>query len=101
MLLKFCSCGNKLSLNLTKDVFYCAKCTDEYTVKDEETLISTGHAQASTYIAGKYDTYIRNGAHDVTNEIIFEDCSKCGLNYKTLMLVGKDKKAVTRCKCGS
>jgi DNA-directed RNA polymerase subunit M/transcription elongation factor TFIIS len=99
MLLKFCTCDNLLNINTVKNVLYCGVCGEEYPIKDRGTLISTGHAQSATYIAGKYDSFIRNSGSDPTNKKVIRDCEKCGLDYMTLVFVGENKKAVYTCKC--
>lgn len=80
-------------------VFQCPKCKKIIKGTAEDHKISEGTIKAKT-ISDKNAIMLSNAAQDPTNLMIARDCPKCGLDYATVVVIGKEKKTSVSCKCG-
>lgn len=98
---KICKRNIQLKINAnTGTLHYPCQCGNIEPANPEYTLISEISTR-SININEYYTTFIQTASHDPTNTKIMKDCTKCGLNYMTQILLGPDLTIIYSCKCGN
>lgn len=90
---------------LTKEIlsngqirFICS-CLYEKAGDAADTLIAEVFLQVVE--ASQQEVFIENSPHDPAGNIIMKDCPQCGLDYMTLIRVGKLENVIYTCICGA
>ena len=47
----------------------------------------------------KHDVFIENSSHDDAAHIVLKDCPGCGLNFLTMIRIGKSESCMYTCTC--
>lgn len=99
--MKFCSlCQRVIKKRIDNDriLFECI-CGNIEETTEEDVLISSGITKELPSIE-KYEKLIYFAPFDRTNQLVYKDCPKCGLDYLTQLRIGENEIIIYRCKCG-
>jgi DNA-directed RNA polymerase subunit M/transcription elongation factor TFIIS len=100
--MKFCSVCNGRLQGITTDTtiyFQCAKCKKRHPPEPSDTLMYEEVIDRKDSNI-KFDTFLRNAAHDNTNPLMKKSCPKCKKQFVRYVVIGKMKKFIYVCTCG-
>ena len=101
-MLRFCpSCSRAVTRNTSVfPIQFRCVCGISFDGDPKDALIGvkTIHSDESV---GQYRRLINSAPHDPVNQKVLKTCSKCGLDYMTQTLLGKNDVVMWGCTCGN